>query len=371
MCAVGHVGHWFFAGANTVDPIATMAVADLRQSPRVLVKRRSDGRFRVGVNAPSIDIKCALAAVENAVVEFVIGGLVNEFDAVLIDHPQATAALLWRDDFDGNCFVEIHRPLGDVEVVRAHVAESATGIFTVTPPLREVLVHVDRAEDFVKAALRSRPQPHLPVYAIRLGLRWQIAADRRGADTYFHLLDFADSAIAHALDRLPEFPAVLGALLAADLKDDVVSPGSLDRLERSTHGDGQRFFTVDILLGVRRHDGRHSVPMVGRTDDDRIHGLVVEDVPEIDGGFATVFLAVSTGDTLDGLVQPNFGHLGDGGNPAVRLAKEEIEVARVHAAKADETKVDPLAWLVRPDTGRDDVGGNDRCCSGRSNEFTT
>ena len=48
------------------------------------------------------------------------------------------------------------------------------------------------------------------------------------------------------------------------------------------------------------------------------------------------------------------GHLGDGGNPAVRLAKEEIEVARVHAAKADETKVDPLAWLVRR-TGRDDV----------------
>ena len=111
--------------------------------------------------------------------------------------------------------------------------------------------------------------------------------------------------------------------------------------------------------------------MVGRTDDNCIHGLVVEDVPEIDGGFATVFLAVSTGDTLDGLVQPNFGHLGDGGNPAVRLAKEEIEVARVHAAKADETKVDPLAWLVRPGTGRDDVGGNDSCCSGRSNELTT
>ena len=81
---MGHVGHWFFARANTVDPIAAMAVADLRQSPRFLAKRRGDGRFWVGVNTSSIDIECALAAVENAVIEFVTGGLVNKFDAVVL-----------------------------------------------------------------------------------------------------------------------------------------------------------------------------------------------------------------------------------------------------------------------------------------------
>ena len=348
-----------------------MAVADFRQAPCVLAKRRGNGGLRVGVDAASVDVQCAFAAVENAVVEFVTGGFVNKFNTVFVDHPQTAVACFWRYDFDGNCFVEIHRPLGNVEVVRAHVAESAAGIFTVTPPLREVLVHVDGTKNLVEAALRSRAKPHLPIDPIRLGFCGQIAADCRSPHPDLHLFDFADAAVADALDRLPKSAAVLGALLAADLKNDVVATGSFECLERGTHGDSQRFFTIDILLGVRRHDGRHRVPMIGRTDDNCIHGLVVEDVPEIDGGFATVFLAVSTGDTLDGLVQPNFGHLGDGGNPAVRLAKEEIEVARVHAAKADETKVDPLARLVRPGTGRDDIGGNDRCCSGRSNELTT
>ena len=110
--------------------------------------------------------------------------------------------------------------------------------------------------------------------------------------------------------------------------------------------------------------------MIGRTDDDCIHGLVIEDVSEIDVSLAAVFLTVSAGDTLDGLVQPHPGHLGDGDNPTLRLAKKKVQVARVHAAKADETNFDPFAWLIRPGAGRNDVGGNDRCCGGRSKKLT-
>ena len=328
-----------------------MAVADFRQAPCVLAKRRGNGGLRVGVDAASVDVQCAFAAVENAVVEFVTGGFVNKFNTVFVDHPQTAVACFWRYDFDGNCFVEIHRPLGNVEVVRAHVAESAAGIFTVTPPLREVLVHVDGTKNLVEAALRSRAKPHLPIDPIRLGFRGQIAADCRSPHPDLHLFDFADAAVADALDRLPKSAAVLGALLAADLKNDVVATGRLERLERGTHGYGQRLFAVDILFGIRRHDGRHRVPMIRCADNDRIHRLVVEDIPKIVVSLAAMFLTVTTSHPLDSLVQTHLGHLGDGRHPAVPLAKEEVEVARVHAAKADKAKVDPLAWFVSPSAG--------------------
>ena len=86
---------------------------------------------------------------------------------------------------------------------------------------------------------------------------------------------------------------------------------------------------------------------------------------------ASVVCTIFASHALDGLVQAHFSHLGDGDDSAVRLAKEEIQMARTHAAEADEAQVDPLAWFVRPDVGPNDVGCNDRSCRSRPDELTT
>ena len=95
---------------------------------------------------------------------------VDDLNAVLKNHAQTAIFLLRRNDFGRSSFIKIKSPLGDVVMMRAHVAQATPGILAVGTPLREMTMHIGGAEDVVEAAQGSRPAPHVPINSIRLFL---------------------------------------------------------------------------------------------------------------------------------------------------------------------------------------------------------
>ena len=55
MGAERDIGHGVFAAADTVDPVAAMAFANIRQTPVILTKGRFDRTLRIGGYAAAID----------------------------------------------------------------------------------------------------------------------------------------------------------------------------------------------------------------------------------------------------------------------------------------------------------------------------
>src|SRR5262249_37216364 len=155
---------------------------------------------------------------------------VDHHDAALIGELQPRVALLRRLDLDRPRAVHVQRPLGNVEVVRAHVGQAAAGVFLVTAPGGEVIVYPLGAEIRVIVALRGRAEPEVPVRALGRLLRRQLALDRRAAHADADRVDLADAPAPHVRGRLEEVLAVLAALLAAGLEDDLVVFHGLDDL---------------------------------------------------------------------------------------------------------------------------------------------
>ena len=79
-------------------------------------------------------------------------------------------------------------------------------------------------------------------------------------------------------------------------------------------------FDIDVLARIEGHDRHGGVPVVGRSDDDGIYGLVVEKAPEV--LFATGFLRPLIDDGLLPLLDRARIHIPDTNYPAVlRLGK--------------------------------------------------
>ena len=102
----------------------------------------------------------AFAAFESAVG----GTTVNKFNSIGVDESKTCVrAVGRRNDFTRSARIHIHRPLRDIEMMRAHIGEAAVGKLSIEPPLRIVRVHTDGAERRVEWAQRCLTEPLLPV----------------------------------------------------------------------------------------------------------------------------------------------------------------------------------------------------------------
>src|SRR5262249_32755183 len=130
-----------------------------------------------------------------------------------------------RLDLDRAAAVHAEGPLGDVEVVGAHVGQPAAGVLAVVAPGREVAVDAPGAQRLAVLTPRRRPQPQVRVGPLRHRLAGQVARDRRAADADADGLHLAQEAAADQLAGQPEPAAELAALLAAGLEHDLRLPG--------------------------------------------------------------------------------------------------------------------------------------------------
>ena len=242
--------------------------------------------------------------------------------------------------------VHLHGPLRDVEVVRAHVGQSATGILAVVPPGREVLVYSLGAKGFVITAFRGWPEPAIPVGSGGHFLCGQVASDGRVANTDADRLQLADATVPDVLHGLAEVPAELGALLAPGLE------GHLRRLHGV--GDGPAFghvvrewlFAVDVLARLGCCDARNRMPVVRRGDQHGIQALVVEqffvlDVtlhPGVGAGLGA--LGVLLRHHLHGVVDPLLDHIAHRHHFHIGSAQQSTQMPTAHGAHTDETHGD-------------------------------
>ena len=76
--AVGDVGHGAFTASDTVDPVSAMAAADVWQAPVFAAEGGIHRALGIGGDAAAIDVQRAFVAVEDHVVEGVLGAFVND-----------------------------------------------------------------------------------------------------------------------------------------------------------------------------------------------------------------------------------------------------------------------------------------------------
>src|SRR5262245_59275963 len=100
-------------------------------------------------------------------------------------------------------------------MMRPHVSQLPAGVLAVVAEGREMLGDAPRAQHLARAAVRRRPQPHVPVGAGGRPRLLQVAGRRRAADADLDRLQLADPAVADVLGGLLELAAELAALLAA------------------------------------------------------------------------------------------------------------------------------------------------------------
>ena len=178
-------------------------------------------------------------------------------------------------------------------MMSTHITQAAPGVLPVATPLREVTMDINRTKYLVESPVWCRPLPHFPIDTIRPLLGRQITSDRRRSNSNFDLVHFANTTVTNALNGPAKVSTKLGTLLAANLKYNVVPLSRLNCLKCRPDGHCQRLFTVNILLRIGSHDGRHSVPMVRRTNNDGINRFVPQQISEIIIRLAAMVRAIS------------------------------------------------------------------------------
>lgn len=295
----------------------------------------------------------------------------DKFHAVTIDQAQSTLAFLGRNNFHRSSLVQIHRPLGNIKMMSTHITQTAPGVLPVATPLWEVTMDINRAKYLVKTPLGCRSLPHFPIDTIRPLLGRQITSHRRRSNSNLDLVHFANTTVTNALNGPAKVSAKLGTLLAANLKHNVVPSSGLNRLKCRSDGHCQRLFTVNILLRIGSHDGRHGMPMVRRADYHGVDRFVREQLSEIIICLAAMIRAISTLNHVHRVVSTHLGYLGYPNHTAILLAKEKVQVTATHDTNPDKTQIDFAAWLGCPSTGGDDIW-RDRCRGERgTQELTT
>src|SRR5205085_1785638 len=146
---------------------------------------RLEDAGRLALQLAAIDVDRALRPLERATRR----PAVEHDHARGVDELAAGVALPRRLDRDRPGAVRAQRPLGDVEVVGAHVGQAAPGVLAVVAPGGEVLVDAPGAEHGAVLALGGWAQPHLPVGPLRRLFARQLARGGRAADADLHRLD--------------------------------------------------------------------------------------------------------------------------------------------------------------------------------------
>ena len=162
------------------------------------------------------------------------------------------------------------------------------------------------------------------------------------------------------------------SLLGAELDDPPVPPRRLDHGAALGHGRRGGLLDVDVLARLAAEDRHQRVPVIGRGGEDRVDVLAIEHAAEVLvalGGLARELL-----DHRDGVLVPRLEAVADGGDLAVGVDRERLEVPRAHPAAADHAQADlsrsaPAARPV-PDGGqrrsrRRDCGPGPRIASRR------
>ena len=107
-------------------------------------------------------------------------------------------------------------------MMSTHITQAAPGVLPVATPLREVTMDINRTKYLVEPPVWCRPLPDFPIDTIRPRLSRQITSYRGRSYANFDLVHFANTTVTNALNGSTKVPAKLGALLAANLKHNVV-----------------------------------------------------------------------------------------------------------------------------------------------------
>jgi hypothetical protein len=118
-------------------------------------------------------------------------------------------------------------------------------------------------------------------------------------------------------------------------------------------GDRERdwFFTVDILAGFRRLDGKDGVPVVGRSDQHRVNVVAGENLPKI-GVRCAVLVAVRGIDQVLGRQPAVRIDVAYGQHLHVLERQEALEVVRSLATHANRPHRNPPARRRLPRNAR-------------------
>ena len=166
-----------FAGAEAIDPVATMAaVSSARrfvQMDFVFGDGLLDDRIRLALDLAAVYVQFAFRAEESDAV----AAAVDDFRAVVVHELDAASGrwILGWHDFHGSRLVHPQTPLSDVEMVSSPVGHSSTAVLTEVPPGRKVAVHAARTQYRTVFAQWSGPEPSLPVQSGFRFLAGQIA----------------------------------------------------------------------------------------------------------------------------------------------------------------------------------------------------
>src|SRR5262245_5321684 len=350
------------AGLDAVDPVLVM-IGGVVEPHFVGAERFLDDALRIAFDVAATDFDHAVASLEDAI----RSSAVEHDDAAGVDECEAALGIAGRRlDADGAARAGSHGPLCDVEMVRAHVGQTAAGVFAVIAPGREVIVNSLRTEDLVVAAFGRGAEPEVPVGPWRHRLLGQVARDGRVADADVDRLHLANAAVAHALRCLAEHAAVFAALLAAGLENDL-------RFLDLVHNDAalgdivrQRLFAVNVLAGAGSVDARDGVPVIGRCDHDGINVLAGQQVAEVIVSLAALVRAlaflsrVAILHVLSGALPPLRDYIADGEHLHVAPAQKPTQMAAAHNPNADEAKRDAFVGFVGAGgtTGQDKWRGN-------------
>jgi hypothetical protein len=170
-------------------------------------------------------------------------------------------------------------------------------------------------------------------------------------------MEAADLFVAGQLAGKAEF--LVGSLLRADLEYNAVA------IDRSSHGfslrdgHGQWLFVIHVLAIAGGFDAYQRVPMVGCHNRHGVDIVPNEQFAIVAIGCET-FAAVMLLDPVDGFLTEYLAQIADGDCLHVIVPEECSQMPAPHAADADESHGDFLAWrhgsVYAEHRRRDDVG---------------
>jgi len=193
----------------------------------------------------------------------------------------------------------------------------------------------------------GRPKPHIVIEAVRhrLGRPGRLAFSVVVGDADSHRVQVADASVDDQLAGLVKLGP--GTLLRTRLQDAAVTLGLIGQPAALGDCQRKRLFAVNILARAHSRDGNRHVPMVGRSDQNRVDIGPRQHVAEI--------LAARLGieaRRLGGLFGVACIDIAYGHHLAVALAFEALHIACALAAHADAAHRDAVARRIGPENRR-------------------
>ena len=233
---------------------------------------------------------------------------------------------------------DVQPPQADVEVVDAVIAHVAAAEGELPAPdavqQRGLVGHHGRGAD---------PTVEVELRWWRGGLRLaDVAAELAVPDPAGQHV--ADRATAHLLRCGRHVGRAAG--LRADLHHAFGAPGRLNHQPAFADVVRAGLLNIDMLAGVAGEDGGGGMPVVGRGDDHGVHGLVLENAPQVADGFGS--LAPAGLDVLHGRREPVLIHIANVSDVHLIILHEGLEMIGAHAARADEGDGELAVRALRP-----------------------